>query len=1206
MKSYQRYCIAITVSLLGFSAAISSSSVSWEHHSQSATTPSDQTSSRNLAIREDAYRANNLGVALLEQYKYKLAAEAFQRALQIEPQLALARVNLSIALYNDRNLDGAWLQARAAAELMPEAPQPHYLMGLMARAQSRTDDAMAAFQRVLQLDQHDVGTHVNLGQLYLQQGKFDEAVSHFRAALAAEPYQATAAYNLALALLRSGQRAEGQRMMQQFEALRKGGYGTTLGQNYLEQGRYAEAIVSTGAEPELVDRNTPDVTFTDATASIIPAMAKAKPQESSSVGAPMWGRHFKASDLTSAAKRDLVAAFGGSVTLFDYDSDGDLDLFEVTPFDQRLYQNDGGKFVDATERAGLASNNSSAIGTGAMAGDYDNDGKPDLFVLRYGGSGLYHNDGNGKFSDVTAAAGIPMYPYLALSAAFVDVDHDGDLDIFIAGLADLARAPKADANGSLTFPDDFAGAPNALLRNNGDGKFSDITAAAQVAGAMGHAVAVVPTDYDNRRDIDLLVINYGDAPVLFRNLRDGTFGNVASEVGLNTKDRYTCAAAGDVNKDGYTDFFFGRADGPGLLAMSDGQARFVTSPAPAGSESASAAQFLDYDHDGLLDLVLISNGGLRVWRNAGNQWLNASDRAVAPEFQAGSSSPTAGSPRTFASGDVDGDGDTDLIVRSAGRLRVARNDGGNRNRSFRVRIAGRVSNRSGVGTKIEIRAGSLRQKLETYAASPAPAPADVVFGLGKRAAADAVRVLWPSGIVQSETEITQSAAPAPAAKAPSPPTMIITELDRKPSSCPYLYTWNGRRFEFITDFMGGGEMGSWEAPGVRNHPDPDEYVRIRDDQLKPRRGRYEIRITNELEEVLFVDRLQLLAVAHPADVEVFPNEGMVDPPRPFQLFTTHHAHPPVRAVDDHGHDVLSRIAQLDRQYPDDFSLHHIRGYAEEHTLTLDLGEPSAERTLLLLTGWTDYAFSSDNVAAYQSGLSLKPPALQVKEASGHWQTVIPDIGIPVGRPQTIVLDLTGKFLTPSREVRLVTNMRIYWDQILVDTSSGDVPMRLTRLEPVMADLHWRGFSAEVSPDGREPLSYDYEHVSLISPWKVMPGRYTREGDVRELLRRTDDRFVISRPGDEIAVAFAATALPPLPPGWKHTFLLYADGFSKEMDINSASPDQVAPLPFHGMKRYPYAAAESHPMTRAHRAYIERYNTRVVVAPLPQLLVGLGP
>jgi hypothetical protein len=320
------------------------------------------------------------------------------------------------------------------------------------------------------------------------------------------------------------------------------------------------------------------------------------------------------------------------------------------------------------------------------------------------------------------------------------------------------------------------------------------------------------------------------------------------------------------------------------------------------------------------------------------------------------------------------------------------------------------------------------------------------------------------------------------------------------------------------------------------------------------------------------------------------------------LYKTRGAHPPLAATDDHGRDVLARITRMDRVYPDDFRRDSVRGYADEHTLTLKLddGVPAGRRTLLLLTGWTDYAWSSDNVAAAQAGKSMTTPALQVRDARGNWKTVIEDIGIPVGRPQTVTVDLTGKFLSASREVRIVTNMRALWDQMLVDTSTGDSPAQTTRLDPIVANLRWRGFSRETTPDGREPYGYDYEQVSYSSPWKVMPGRYTREGDVRELLLNTDEMFVISRPGDEISLSFDAGVLPPLPRGWTHTFLLYADGFSKEMDINSASPDQVLPLPFHGMTKYPYGANEAYPMTASRRAYIDRYNTRLVRSEVPSI------
>lgn len=1158
--------------------------------------------------REDAYRANNLGVALLEQYKYKEGAEEFRRALSIDPKLAAARINLAIALYNVPDLVAAQREALAAKEIAPNAPQPFYILGLIAKSQSRPEDAIKDFESVIKFDSQDVGANVQLGQLYAQQRKYPEAIAALRRAVASEPYNTSAVYNLAQVLLRSGERDEGQKLLKRFQELHTSGAGTSIGQNYLEQGRYSIAVTTTGDEPELVDAKTPDVKFTDESAEELPATARTPKQ---------------ASALPDIAGAEIAAQFAGGATLFDFDGDGKLDLLQVTADALRLYRNEGGKFVDVTAQSGLngnAAENQSSINITAIAGDYDNDGRPDIFVLRYGTDkqpvgALYHNDGGGKFSERTAQAKIPSFPFLARSAAFVDIDHDGDLDIVIAGYADISKAKKGANENSLKMP----GAPNLLLRNNGDSTFTDTSAEAKINEPRGHSIAVVPTDYDNRNDVDLLFVHQDSAPTLFRNLRDHTFRDVTRETGLDKINGAACVAAGDFNKDGYTDFFFAPGDfletddvtrvgGAGTLALSDGKEHFTLKP--AATAAARNAQFIDYDNDGLLDLVVNTTAGLQVWRNVGGSNLsNVSAQAV--KLNATPNAKPNDNPITpaFVSADLDGDGDTDIItIEQNNALRFIRNDGGNSNHSLRVQLAGRVSNRSGLQSKIEARAGSLWQKIETYAASPAPAPSDALFGLGKRESADAVRITWASGVVQAETEIPGAQTAKNNQNKNNAPTLNVMELDRKPSSCPFLYAWNGERFEFITDFMGGGEMGDWEAPGKYDTPDSDEYVRIRSDQLKPRNGRYEIRVTNELEEALFVDKLQLVVVSHPKDAEVYPNEGLDNPlAGKFKLYTTRGAHPPVSATDDHGHDVLERISKLDRRYVDDFDLENIQGYAKPHALTLDLGSDVAphanDRALLLLTGWTDYAFSSDNVAASQRGLSMQFPSLQVKNARGEWQTVIESIGIPIGRPQTILVDLTGKFLSASREVRLVTNARVYWDQILVDTSSGDAPFRIERIDPTRAELRWRGYSTEIMGEGRfarEPLDYDYAEVSETRDWKAFPGRYTREGDVRELLLKADDMFVVSRHGDEISLSFDARSLAPLPANWTHTFLLYADGFSKEMNPNSASPFELAPLPFHRMSRYPYPSNEHYPDDEAHRRYLERYNTRIVAAQLPTL------
>ena len=469
-----------------------------------------QTNQSKANAREEAYRANNIGVALLEQFKHKEAADSFKRALQLEPGLALARINLGIALFNLPDLPAAQKELQAASVASPSAPQPPYVLGLLAKTQNRPEEAIAAFQKVLRIDPNDVGANVNLGQLYAQQRKYAEAIALLRTAMAAEPYNATALYNLGTALMRAGQREEGQKVIAQFQELRQRGTGTTLGTNYLEQGRYAEAIASTGAEPELVDKNTPTVVFRNVTADVLPSADWPAEQN------------------------------GGAALLFDYDSDGDLDLLEIGGTKQRLARNDSGKFTDVTAQSGALAKASSGPATGAIAGDYDNDSRPDLFVLRSGTSTLYRNDGNGSFSDVTAAAKIPASPANAGSTAFADVDHDGDLDILIAGDRYL------------------------LLRNNGDRTFSDQTAAAKLDGKVS-ARSIVPTDFDNRRDIDLLIAST-EKVSLWRNMRDGTFRDVASDVGLSIMGA-TSVAAADVNKDGFTDFYFSNADAGALRSQ---------------------------------------------------------------------------------------------------------------------------------------------------------------------------------------------------------------------------------------------------------------------------------------------------------------------------------------------------------------------------------------------------------------------------------------------------------------------------------------------------------------------------------------------------------------------------------------------------------------------------------------------------------------
>ena len=1081
----------------------------------------------DFAVREDAFRANNLGVALLEQYKHEEAVAEFQRALQLNPDFPLAKINLAIALFNAQKLPEAKNAVIAALADSPNSLQAFYIRGLIARTENNRDESLASFQKVLAFDAQDVGANVNVGQIFSQQKNYETAVKYFQTAYEAEPYNTTAVYNLATTLQRKGDRTRAAELLKTFQILRENGAGTSVGINYLEQGRYAEAVASTGAESELVDKAEPKITFQETNIGL----QSVKPK-------------------TSPTAHDAV--------FFDADNDNDLDIALSNP--SKIFRNDSGKFVDITAVSGDFAKVQTDAGFRIVAGDFDNDNLTDLFVVRGKNYTLYKNLGKGKFSDVTTKSKLPAKTgqMPALSCAFVDVDHDGDLDIFVGG---------TDKSG------------NKLFRNNGDSTFTDYSAEAKISRETT-AISVVPTDFDNRRDIDLLVLSAGERPFLYRNLRDTTFRDVAEEVGLNQTAAYTCAAVGDFNKDNYVDFFLGKKGMRGVFAVSDGRGKFTLQDAPIGTEGASVAQFVDYDNDGLLDLIANTPKGLVVSRNIGDGWTDAAGKFF---------KTTAGisNSKQMLTADIDSDGDVDLLTfDNKGTPRFLRNDGGNANNFELLSLQGRVSNKTAIGAKIDMRSGSLVQKLETYSASPAPAPAQAVFGLGKRTKPDAVRVIWTSGIVQAEISFPETAV----AKNNSP--FKIEELDRKPSSCPFLYTWNGEKFEFITDFLGGGEMGNWAGAGIYNKPDSDEFVRITSDQLKPKDGKYEIRITNELEEVLFLDNLKLVAVEHDANQEVYPNEGLGIPTFGQKiLYTTENTKSPLIANDMNGKSVLPKISKLDRDFYDSFKSINIRGYAEPHELTLKLDDKKdyKGRTLLLMTGWTDYAYSSDNLGASQSGKSLFLPYLQVKNAKGEWQTVIESIGIAIGRPQTLVVDLTGKFLTDSREVRIVTNFKTFWDRIEVDTSAPNSSLKTTELNPAQANLRERGFSAEITTNGM--ITTDYKTTFNDGRWKMFAGKFTRFGDVKPLIKTVDDTFIISKTGDELVLSF--DALPELPKGKKYTFLLYADGYSKEMDINSGSPEAVFPLPFKAMTKYPYGADEKYPMTAEKLEIYDRYNTRIV-------------
>ncbi len=429
------------------------------------------------------------------------------------------------------------------------------------------------------------------------------------------------------------------------------------------------------------------------------------------------------------------------------------------------------------------------------------------------------------------------------------------------------------------------------------------------------------------------------------------------------------------------------------------------------------------------------------------------------------------------------------------------------------------------------------------------------------------------------------------------PIAQVREIDHRGPSCPLLYSWNGEEFEFVTDFLGGSAIGTLEMPQRYTTPDPEEYVRIEGGQLAPKDGKYVLNLNDQGPGVIMFDQTQLLAVDHPDGTEIYTDDRRLqEPPFPgFRIHTAQAARPPVSAMDNSGTDILPLVSEKDRRYPENFRLLPFKGFAETHSITLDLGNLNGDKKILLLMdGWADSADSSSNLAASHAGWHLLPPYLQVKDASGKWKTAIADMGYPAGLPKTITVDLTGRFLSDDYHVRIVTNMCIYWDRIRVDVST-EAPTKVARLDPLSADLHFRGYPTRFTPDGKLPWIYDYCRIQPAESWETAAGDYTRFGDVRKLLLELDDEYVIMRHGDEITLQFDAGKIPPLTRGWVRDYLMYVNGYSKDMDVNSLYPDIVGPLPFHAMSGFPYSRKEKYPSDAEHQNYRKVYNTRTYPA-----------
>jgi len=1167
----------------------------------------------------EAARLNNLGCAYMNQQLFEKGLKAFQQATELDPNLTVARLNEGIAYLNLQKIDEAKATLEATRNTDPKNPNAWYNLGLLAKNTGDSQPAIDDFKRVTEIDASDADTWYFLGTAYVQAKQFPQAIEAFQHALQINPLHASAEFGLSRAYQQSTDVDHAREHLKKFQYITQNKIGAPMSLAYGEQGQYSRAVESPLAPlkpPPQIKAQFVDVT--------------------------------KEAGLTSRSVIDPVNTVEAGACFLDYDNDGKIDLFlpdNGTQGGMSLYHNLGnGKFDDVTKQARL---DPAMRGGGCTAGDYDNDGFTDIVVTVKRHARLFHNEKNGTFKDVTETSGLSAVDIdeiaglpaarAASALTFIDYDHDGDLDLYTTCSSVLCDSPSA----------------NEMWRNNGDGTFTKVTHETGLAAGAGYGA--IGTDYNNDRAVDIIIagttggVGSVVSPVIYPNPREGRFTPHAL---IQSQQPTVGVVALDFDHDGWMDLVFTHDGSPAFTLWRNNHGKSfehfeqIKLPETNWARAFGLAAF-DYDNDGWVDLVAVGEtkegkGEIKLFRNLGPDGFKDVTADV------GLDKIHLESPRAIITGDYDNDGAVDLLItQNHGPAVLLRNEGGNQNHWLRLAIKGLNDNKSAIGTKVEVFSGGNRQKFEIYGSNGYLGQNSpyLTVGLGDAKEVDIVRMLWPTGVLQDEVQVAGDKQ------------QDFLEIDRRGSSCPTLFVWNGERYEFVSDMLGAGVVGHWVGPGQRDIPRPVEWVKIDRSMIRevrsdlrpqtsdPRpqasdlgRGSWSdvggpksegrgprsvlsFRFMEPLEEAVYLDQVRLLAVDHPAGVDVYPNEYFASNPPypPFKVVVSRGARPPAGAWDEHGHDVLPDLRA--HRYFGDFGLTRFLGFAKPHSLTLDLGEAYNGGPLwLLLHGEVEYFSANSMYAASQAGIEAIAPNVEALNASGQWKRVVDDMGFPAGGPRTMTADLTGKLPRGARKIRITTNLQVYWDSILIDRTKQDVepPSRglsggrlgrcpegetpsgqpaecrrytLTEVPLLRADLEFHGYPLKIEGTPPGNVQYIYEKASATGPYTRPAGTYTRYGDVLPLLTATDDKLAVFGSGDEVRLDFDPSNLPTLPSGWVRDYFFAANGYEKDMDFYAAEGNFVAPLPFLGMGEYPYAPKKSFPLDDAHVNYLLEYNTR---------------
>jgi tetratricopeptide (TPR) repeat protein len=1067
--------------------------------------------SADFTMPPEAIAGNNRGVGLMGSFRYEDARSQFQELSEQYPDWLDVRVNLAIATLNRQQPGDEQAALELVGEVLAADPahlRAHYVSGLLHLYLSSPAVAQPHFERVANADPDDAYAAYYLAQCLAQQGEYAGALARYQQAMAVDPYLRSAYYGAFQAQQRLGDREAARALIDDYQRLDANPRSRLAEFKYTRMGPKAEALAVDAASPAPTERPQGNLF--------------AEPRKLAETG----------------LDRDAPA----SLTPVDLNGDGVLELYLAGGSNPGLLlrgETDGSYRPEPGHALAQVKDVNATLW-----GDYDNDGLVDAYLCRQGPNQLWRQQAPGEWVDVSAATGTANAGWNTLDGAFVDADHDGDLDLFLVN----------------------ADAPNELLNNNLDGSFRPLGVERGVSGGARASRGLLALDIDRDRDLDLLVVHAEPPHELFLNDRLWAY-RPAEGFDAVLETPLLAIIGADLDADGWPELIGAGIDGRLKQWRREPETGWVASDlGPLGSTDSAWAQLavLDADGDGSLELLDAGAAGWTLRDGAGR-------------ILAADGDPLAGlSPAVIDPSQGPGlltlapDGALALHPPGPGRFSyLALSLSGREDQAQSMR-----SNASGLGAGVALRVDS-RWTVRDYLrplSGPGQGLQPLAFGLGGAERADFVAIDWSDGVFQSELDLAAGQQHR------------ITETQRQLSSCPVLFVWDGSGYRFVTDLLGVGGIGYAVGPGEYAPPRPWENLLLPAGLARPADGRYRLKLSEPMEEALYLDSARLRAYDLPPGWQLVLDErmGVLGPeptgePRYYRRELL-----PARAVNERGEEVTTQLLAADGEAAPVGDLDHrfIGRLKGRHRLELHFDRPLDEasgRPMLVVDGWVEYPYSQTSFAAWQANAGFEAPTLEVQDGAGDWQPLLGQFGYPAGMPRRMSVPLPA-LPAGARALRLSTNMEVYWDRLALAWSEP-LPAAASRLLPLAdARVAKTGFARRTTHAQRRP-EYDYSRRSPFWDARYMPGNYTNLGPAQALVARTDNALAIIGAGEEVHLEFAAE-LPPLPAGWNRRLVLETNGWAKDMDLFTKDGETLGPLPSMG--------EPGEQVSRLHRQYNQRY------------------